>query len=77
MVAGLALVDEFAGVFDLLGRQFALASEFHSPALRGFHSGPRPFLIRVWRPPSMPAMKGCDRRWVTYHETALRVLSVA
>jgi hypothetical protein len=40
-MAGLALVDEFAGVFDLLRRQFALASEFHAPALCGFHSGAR------------------------------------
>ena len=43
MLAGLAVVDECAGVFDLLRRQFALTSEFHAAALRGFHSGAGPF----------------------------------
>ena len=44
MMAGLAVViNEFAGVFDLLRRQFRLASEFHLSALRGLHSGAGPF----------------------------------
>jgi hypothetical protein len=33
-MAGLAFVDEFAGVFDLFRRQLPLASEFHASPLR-------------------------------------------
>lgn len=36
-------VDRFAGVFDLLRRQFGLAPKFHASALRGLHSGAGPF----------------------------------
>src|SRR6516165_11714678 len=34
-----AFVDEFAGVFQLFWREFALAPEFPAPALRGSYSG--------------------------------------
>jgi putative oxidoreductase len=48
MMAGLAVViNEFAGVFDLLRRQFRLASEFHPSALRGLHSGAGPLFVQT------------------------------
>jgi hypothetical protein len=43
MVAGLSVVDEFAGMRDLLRREFPLASEFHASALCGLHPGAGPF----------------------------------
>jgi hypothetical protein len=62
VLASLPVIDQFRGVVDLLPVAFRLAPEFHSPALRGLHSGACPFAEAVMLHLAVSrANRGCAR----------------